>query len=166
MIQFYMSMILLLLNFLFLLIKHPLSLSLILMIQTFIISIISGMINKNFWFSYILFLIFIGALLILFIYITSLASNEIFNFSYKMIILFFIFMALLSKIPNFFSWKFSNSDMNTYMYYNIMNNTEFIMLFNFPTNLISFLIMLYLLFTLISIIKITKFFKGPLRMMN
>ena len=46
-----------------------------LLIQTILVSIISGLITKTFWFSYILFLVFLGGILVLFIYVTSLASN-------------------------------------------------------------------------------------------
>nr|YP_011035837.1 NADH dehydrogenase subunit 6 [Penicillidia jenynsii]WRI60693.1 NADH dehydrogenase subunit 6 [Penicillidia jenynsii] len=166
--QSFMLFLLFSFNFLFLIIKHPLSMSLILLIQTLIISIMSGMMNKNFWFSYILFLIFIGALLILFIYITSLTSNKMFNFSYKMIFIpMFFFMIFLMMKMNFFNWNFMNSDM---MKMNEMNYSfnfyEFIMLYNFPSNLIIFMTMMYLLLTLISIMKITKFNKGPFRIMN
>nr|WCL18781.1 NADH dehydrogenase subunit 6 [Phthiridium sp. A GC-2023a] len=162
-------------NYIFLIIKHPLSMSLILMIQTLIISILSNMMSKNSWFSYILFLIFVGALLILFIYITSLTSNKLFNFSYKMLIIPFIMMfMMLMKI-----YYFINSDMlKMYMYMNyeliisdmlkIKNNYMLLlcMLFNFPSNMMILMIMLYLLFSLISIVKITKFNKGPMRKMN
>ena len=39
--------------------------------------------DRRFWCSYILFIIIIGAILVLFIYITRLASNEIFSSSNK-----------------------------------------------------------------------------------
>ena len=39
--------------------------------------------EKSFWFSYILFIIIIGGILVLFIYIRRLASNEIFSPSNK-----------------------------------------------------------------------------------
>nr|YP_010851770.1 NADH dehydrogenase subunit 6 [Penicillidia dufourii]WGH14998.1 NADH dehydrogenase subunit 6 [Penicillidia dufourii] len=166
--QWFLLFILFSLNFMFFIIKHPLTMSLILLIQTFMISIMSGMMNKNFWFSYILFLIFIGALLILFIYITSLTSNKLFNFSYNMIffpLIFFLLYLLMN--PNFYNWNFFNSDMFKINELNLLSfNYEFIMLFNFPSNMIILMIMIYLLLTLISIMKITKFNKGPFRMMN
>nr|YP_010875354.1 NADH dehydrogenase subunit 6 [Nycteribia allotopa]WGW15008.1 NADH dehydrogenase subunit 6 [Nycteribia allotopa] len=143
-------------------------LSLILMIQTLIISILSSMMNKNSWFSFILFLIFIGALLILFIYITSLTSNKLFNFSYKMMMIPLIFMLIFMMMnKKLYLWNFINSDMFIMEKYNYINNFyELIMLFNFPSNMLILMIMMYLLFTLISIMKITKFNKGPFRLMN
>nr|UJI65697.1 NADH dehydrogenase subunit 6 [Dipseliopoda setosa] len=168
MIQMILLNLLFFFNSLFIFMKHPLSMSMILVSQTIIISFISGMMNKNFWFSYILFLIFIGAMLILFIYITSLSSNELFNFSYMMI-LFPMILTVIFLMSFKFSWNFNNADMINYMNNynnNNFNNSSFFMLFNFPLNSIIIMMMIYLLMTLIVIIKITKFFKGPLRMMN
>ena len=54
---------------------------LILLIQTFIVSLFRGGLLFTFWFSYILILIFLGAILILFIYISSLAPNQEFRMS-------------------------------------------------------------------------------------
>nr|YP_010547115.1 NADH dehydrogenase subunit 6 [Nycteribia parvula]UYK51617.1 NADH dehydrogenase subunit 6 [Nycteribia parvula] len=167
MIQWYLLFMLFSLNYIFMIIKHPMTMSLILMMQTMMISILSSMMNKNSWFSFILFLIFIGALLILFIYITSLTSNKLFNFSYKMIImpiLFFLLFIFMNK--SLFKWNFINSDMINFEMFNYLNFYELIMLFNYPSNLLILMIMLYLLFSLISIMKITKFNKGPFRMMN
>lgn len=39
-------------------------------------------------------------------------------------------------------------------------------LYNFPTNFITILLINYLLITLIVVVKITKIFKGPLRIIN
>nr|YP_010555005.1 NADH dehydrogenase subunit 6 [Phthiridium szechuanum]UYP50985.1 NADH dehydrogenase subunit 6 [Phthiridium szechuanum] len=168
MIQWYLLLMLFSFNYIFLIIKHPLSMSLILMIQTLIISMLSNLMSMNSWFSYILFLIFVGALLILFIYITSLTSNKLFNFSYKMLIIpMILFLMFMQLNKNLFMWNFINSDMLKIEKYNYMlNYYELIMLFNFPSNMMILMIMLYLLFTLISIIKITKFNKGPMRKMN
>lgn len=56
--------------------NHPVSLGLILILHTLLIRIVTGLTGGRFWFSYILFLVFLGGVLVLFIYITSLASNE------------------------------------------------------------------------------------------
>jgi len=65
-----------------------------------IICLIRGTIYRRFWFSYILFIIIIGGMLVLFIYITRLASNEIFSPSNKtLIIILPILPALLYIIP-------------------------------------------------------------------
>jgi NADH-ubiquinone oxidoreductase chain 6 len=54
---------------------------LVLIVHTIRIGVVTGIMARNFWFSYILFLVFLGGVLVLFIYITRLASNEKFIFS-------------------------------------------------------------------------------------
>lgn len=149
-------------RFIFTQIKHPLAIGLILLIQTIIISTIIGIISKNFWFSYILFLIFLGGILILFIYVTSLASNEIFNTS-KTIIIVLILFPITIVIKNY--WSELNLYNQESINFLINNNLSIILikLYNYPTNLIIIILASYLFLTLIIVVKITNIFKGPLR---
>nr|YP_010439957.1 NADH dehydrogenase subunit 6 [Pseudoechthistatus hei]UTD45003.1 NADH dehydrogenase subunit 6 [Pseudoechthistatus hei] len=153
-----MGMILLFLN-------HPLSFGFILLIQTTLIALITGMMNYNYWFSYIIFLIMIGGMLILFIYMTSVASNEKFKFSYK--ILFLISMMFLLIFFEFFldSYFFNLIIKNSL--FNQNWNLDFNLIMNkfltWPMNLIFYLIIIYLLITLIMVVKITDIKSGPLR---
>nr|YP_010946528.1 NADH dehydrogenase subunit 6 [Pseudothyrsocera sinensis]WGO57246.1 NADH dehydrogenase subunit 6 [Pseudothyrsocera sinensis] len=147
--------------------NHPLAMGLILLIQTVLISLISGMLSQTFWFSYVLFLIFLGGMLILFIYVTSLASNEMFYLSMKMIISMTMMTFLL--IITFLVVK-SLILQNQEMYHFIsMNNSlinSLMKLYNQPTGIITILLASYLFLTLIAVVKITNIFKGPLRQMN
>nr|WRQ18131.1 NADH dehydrogenase subunit 6 [Coproporus sp.] len=142
--------------------KHPLSMGMILLMQTILITLITGLLNFNFWYSYILFLIMIGGMLILFIYMTSIASNEKFNFSIYLYIYMFmsmiisIFSLIFNPLMNFYL-KLEKKDF--FFYYNISLN-KFI---NNPNNIILFLIIIYLLITLIAIVKISVHNSGPLR---
>nr|YP_010975293.1 NADH dehydrogenase subunit 6 [Aneogmena fischeri]WNX92427.1 NADH dehydrogenase subunit 6 [Aneogmena fischeri] len=159
-------------NVIFMFMKHPLAMGFILLIQTILISLITGLISKTFWFSYILFLVFLGGMLVLFIYITSLASNEMFSLSMKLIIIsllmlmLFMFTLLLMDKNKMIQYKniemMSNFNLNSYIMENYLSLNK---LYNFPTNLMNILLMNYLLITLITIVKITKLFKGPLRPM-
>nr|WJW73564.1 NADH dehydrogenase subunit 6 [Chamaesphegina sp.] len=154
--------------------NHPLSMGMILLIQTVLICCISGLMTKSFWFSYILFLIFIGGMLVLFIYVTSLASNEMFSLSMKMILTMIIYL-FLSMIIIFFMDKMifmfnsmnnemiSINNLNSYISENSLNLNK---LYNYPNNMINILLINYLLLTLIATVKITKLFYGPLRTMN
>nr|AEP27446.1 NADH dehydrogenase subunit 6 [Deporaus betulae] len=156
------------LSLMFLLVNHPLSFGLILLIQTILTSFITGKLNYNYWFSYILFLIMVGGMLILFIYMTSIASNEKFKFSMKISIMFTSFF-LVSWLPtllnNFISMKISSM-----MFLNqskmLMMNLSMNKFMNFPSNLIILMIMTYLLITLIAIVKITEINYGPIRQKN
>jgi len=159
---------------LFSLIKHPLAIGLILMVQTTLICISTGFLTKTFWFSYVLFLIFLGGILVLFIYITSLASNEIFNFKRYIyfIILYFLFLRIL--IFYFFDKTliisyFSNNEINSLIdikTFSLENSIILNKIYNFPINLITILLMVYLFLTLIAAVKITNVFEGPLRPKN
>nr|ARH54517.1 NADH dehydrogenase subunit 6 [Nosodendron fasciculare] len=150
------------------LMKHPMSMGMILMIQTITISMITGIINLNYWFSYILFLIMIGGMLILFIYMTSIASNEKFKFSNKLMFLYLfkmmILIIIMIKINDFFMMNMNNKNfnmmnMNLQFYYPLSMNKYL----NFPSNIIMIMIIIYLFICLIAITKITNINFGPLR---
>lgn len=142
--------------------NHPLTLGLILIIQTILIAIILGAISQNFWFSYILFLVIIGGILIIFIYIISLIFNKIFIQELKfpiISIIFIIYFGLISK-----DWGGVNS-LERMINYKLTNeiSINLIKLYNFPMNLINLIIIRYLFFLLIVVVKITNFGTGPLR---
>nr|WDE20749.1 NADH dehydrogenase subunit 6 [Callimerus inbasalis] len=156
-------------SFSILFVSHPMSLGFILLMQTMITSFIINFLNFNFWFSYILFLIMIGGMLILFIYMTSIASNEKFLFSNKLVMLFFIFLfsfSLMFFIDSFFSYNILNN-FETYKF-NMNLNFNFSMnkFFNFPNYMIFYISIMYLLITLIAVVKISNLNLGPLRPKN
>nr|WNS59329.1 NADH dehydrogenase subunit 6 [Cetema sp.] len=174
MIQF-MYMLSLMTSLIFMQINHPLAMGLTLLVQTIFICMLTGMISKSFWFSYILFLIFLGGMLVLFIYVTSLASNEMFSFSTKMVIFLMMFMMInfiimyLINDNLFFNMNLLNNEMNMISNQIMLikeNSMSLNKLYNFPNNMITIMLMTYLLITLIAIVKITKLFYGPLRKMN
>nr|QXG19027.1 NADH dehydrogenase subunit 6 [Drosophila affinis]QXG19040.1 NADH dehydrogenase subunit 6 [Drosophila algonquin] len=174
MIQLILYSLILTTSIIFLNMIHPLAMGLTLLIQTIFICLISGLMTKSFWYSYILFLIFLGGMLVLFIYVTSLASNEMFNLSIKLtlfssLILFILFILSILIDKSSISFFLMNNEMNSIFNLNSYfseNSLSLNKLYNFPTNLITILLMNYLLITLIVVVKITKLFKGPLRMMN
>nr|YP_009863735.1 NADH dehydrogenase subunit 6 [Neilupotamon xinganense]QKE31066.1 NADH dehydrogenase subunit 6 [Neilupotamon xinganense] len=147
---------------------HPLAMGLNLLIQTILISISAGLTTYSFWFSYTLFLIFLGGMLVLFIYVASLASNEFFflpvvSFPFiltsVMIIMVFFFLdptpfTPLSSLPN--------SSINAYS--STAYTTSWI--FNTPSLYFTIFIISYLLLTLLVVVKIINLFKGPLRSIN
>nr|YP_009640811.1 NADH dehydrogenase subunit 6 [Gyrostigma rhinocerontis]QCU81310.1 NADH dehydrogenase subunit 6 [Gyrostigma rhinocerontis] len=171
MIQWILSTFLLILGFFFMNMQHPLAMGLILLIQTLLTCLFTGAISKTFWFSYILFLVFLGGMLVLFIYVTSLASNEMFSFSSKLMLTSMIVICLSTLLfillkNNMFMLTFPNLEMTTITNlttYMTENSLSLNKLYNYPTNLLTILLMNYLLVTLIAVVKITKLFKGPLR---
>nr|APX39226.1 NADH dehydrogenase subunit 6 [Chrysolina vernalis] len=153
-------------SIIFMFLKHPMSLGLILLIQTIMISSITGMMNYNFWFSYILFLIMVGGMLILFVYMTSVASNEKFKFSTKLLnVIFFstmIFMFFIFTDQFYYSFYLNMLDMMNQNYIK-NNNLSMNKYMNFPNNIIIYMMIMYLFITLIMVVKITSYHYGPLR---
>nr|AML26388.1 NADH dehydrogenase subunit 6 [Staphylinidae sp. BMNH 1274634] len=148
--------------------KHPLTLGTTLLFQTISISLISGFYMFNFWFSYILFLIMIGGMLILFIYMTSVASNEKFKFSNKITMFTMITTMMMFIMKQFIDSTYLNltmSNLESINSSNLINNTlnKFI---NYPFNIILLFIIIYLFITLIAVVKISGLHSGPLRQKN
>nr|YP_006503919.1 NADH dehydrogenase subunit 6 [Microhodotermes viator]AFM92419.1 NADH dehydrogenase subunit 6 [Microhodotermes viator] len=142
--------------------KHPLAMGMMLLIQTTIMCMISSTMDKSAWFSYILFLMFVGGMMVLFIYVTSLASNEMFSLSTKMTLMSLTIMTILMNTK---MWMNSNNS-ETMSHEAIMKNetsTLLEKLYNQPTGNMTILMASYLLLTLIVIAKITNISKGPLR---
>nr|YP_010990335.1 NADH dehydrogenase subunit 6 [Sinolapotamon palmatum]WOW98751.1 NADH dehydrogenase subunit 6 [Sinolapotamon palmatum] len=157
------------LSFIFTRMMHPLAMGLNLLIQTIIISLSAGLTTYSFWFSYILFLIFLGGMLVLFIYIASLASNEIFLPSFFSI--FFILFSSMFLLLLFFMLDpilISPSNCLPNSSINPLPSTTYITswMYNTPSMFFTIFVISYLLLTLLVIVKIINLYKGPLRLMN
>ncbi|XP_069951715.1 NADH-ubiquinone oxidoreductase chain 6-like [Cherax quadricarinatus] len=147
---------------------HPLSIGLALLTHTIIICVLSGLFRPSFWFSYILFLIFLGGILILFIYVSSLASNEAFKIHFKSSLLIalslplsftLIFLDLLLLPSKFFRSRLflileNKTNLTT------LSTSSIYSLTSFP---LTTLVILYLLLTLIVIVNIINISSRPLR---
>lgn len=173
MIKIIFSLILIITSLFILFLNNPLSIGLIILTQTLLTCLLTGIIIKTYWFSYILFLTFLGGLLVLFIYVSRIASNEIFkpiiNF-YKV----FIFLLILTLITQFIylnnlSWinLSINSDIINFYdlitFFNNENKINLRKLYNNQTFLIIIILVIYLFITLIAVVKITNIFYGPIR---
>uniref|UniRef100_A0AAU8EHE0 NADH-ubiquinone oxidoreductase chain 6 n=1 Tax=Phlugiolopsis damingshanis TaxID=3231022 RepID=A0AAU8EHE0_9ORTH len=156
-------------------VNHPMAMMLIIILQTLIVSLTTGMMTSTFWFSYILFLVFLGGMLVLFIYITSLASNELFSISTKSLIIIFMLLStiiFISLISDSTLWNMLsfNEEMNNIdnEFITLHDDSNYLLtkLYNKPTDLITLMLVNYLFLTLIAIVKITNIFQGPLRPKN
>nr|WHL46510.1 NADH dehydrogenase subunit 6 [Edessena gentiusalis] len=168
-----LSYIIIFISLFMLFLSNPLSMGLMILLQTLLICLLSGMMIKTYWFSYILFLTFMGGILVLFIYVCSIASNELFkpSFNTKLFFLFsfffFICVFLIFNINNLFWMNFSlNSDMNNLInifFFNNENKINLNKLYNNQTFMIMLMLIIYLFITLITVVKITNIFHGPIR---
>nr|AKK32556.1 NADH dehydrogenase subunit 6 [Stenopirates sp. PJ-2015] len=159
-------MIMISLTFMIMYLKHPMSIGMNLIIQTLNISMLTYMTSNMSWFSFMLFIMMLGGLMILFIYIISISSNEKFKFSFNMMLIMIIFILMLMIIKNMFN---INSINMLNMNFNMMkfNNTIFLMkLFNFNSMMLTIFLVMYLLMTMIIVTYIINIFEGPLRKKN
>nr|YP_009694098.1 NADH dehydrogenase subunit 6 [Protonemura orbiculata]QEI04366.1 NADH dehydrogenase subunit 6 [Protonemura orbiculata] len=153
---------------------HPLAMGLMLLVQTVLISVLTGLMTQSFWFSYVLFLVFLGGLLVLFIYVTSLASNEMFSLSMTTLIpfligSFFLVLVIMISDSSFLTSSTMNCEGLTLLnspLYQEESTSSLSKLYNGPTSLITLTLVLYLFLTLIAVVKITKINQGPLRQSN
>nr|YP_009407712.1 NADH dehydrogenase subunit 6 [Ampelophaga rubiginosa]AMB36454.1 NADH dehydrogenase subunit 6 [Ampelophaga rubiginosa]QVT10944.1 NADH dehydrogenase subunit 6 [Ampelophaga rubiginosa] len=175
MMKLILSMFILLLSMMMYFMVHPLSMGMLILIQTLMTCLLSGMLIKTYWFSYILFLTFLGGLLVLFIYVSSIASNEMFLLSNYLKIMFIIMLFMMIMIQLLFiknlNWMnfINNSEMNNFMNFMFFNNENKInlnKLYNNNSSLLMMLLIIYLFITLIAVVKITNIFFGPLRTFN
>nr|AHA03595.1 NADH dehydrogenase subunit 6 [Athyma selenophora] len=156
-------------------INHPLAMGLLILVQTLFICLISGMLINTYWFSYILFLVFLGGLLVLFIYVSSVASNELFKIHLisKFSIIYMLFIMIFSIFfKNNLIWmNFNFNDeminlFNSTLFFNNEYNFNLSKLYNKQNYWMMMMMIIYLFITLIAIVKITNIFFGPLRSFN
>nr|AMM04651.1 NADH dehydrogenase subunit 6 [Folsomia candida] len=142
--------------------SHPVMMMVLIISQTMILCITVWFFMKTSWFSYILFLIFLGGLMVLFIYITSLASNEL--ISLKMITLpnsIFIPMILVFfMIMNVDFQEFKESGTSFLM------TKTFNFLYSWNNCILLTTSMLYLFLTLVIVVKISNKFEAPLKTLS
>nr|QOL01047.1 NADH dehydrogenase subunit 6 [Phlaeoba antennata] len=159
-------------NINFIKLNHPMSMMMFIITQTFLIGLMTGMLMESFWLSYILFLTFLGGMLVLFIYITSIASNEMFKPKIIIMILTFIIFTLIFNIliineKMVFMDLIENTESmninNSINYQEMSLSLE--KLYNKPTNIITMMMMIYLFITLVVVVKITNINQGPIRKM-
>nr|YP_009139751.1 NADH dehydrogenase subunit 6 [Biston suppressaria]AKG49722.1 NADH dehydrogenase subunit 6 [Biston suppressaria] len=178
MTKMFMSMLMLLLAIMMIFLNHPLSIGLLILVQTLLMCLLSGMLIKTYWFSYILFLTFLGGLLVLFIYVSSIASNELFklNINMKMLLILLFMLIMMTQMYMYMyenlNWMnlsnniSENDNMMNLLFFNNENKINLNKLYNNHTYMMMSMLVIYLFISLVAIVKITNIFYGPLRTMN
>nr|ALY11326.1 NADH dehydrogenase subunit 6 [Tambocerus sp. PY-2015] len=137
--------------------KTPMSMGLLLMIQTIISTILMSKIMACSWMPMIIFLMMIGGLLILFMYMSSIASNEKFSFNIYYMMLIFI---IITPVEEMFSETSINEKL---INLNSSESVTLMKIYNKKTFIITLLLFLYLFLAMITITFIVEMHKGPLR---
>lgn len=131
----------------------------LLVLQTFIVTMFIGLRNRL-WYTYVLFLVFLGGVLVIFIYIRSLASkvkvdNQYFNLL-KVTLIFIVFILILSLRDSTFIVLNSLRVISTED--RIINNLMSMHIYTLYMFTVA-----YLLLTLYVVCTIVKLRAGPLR---
>nr|QZZ18289.1 NADH dehydrogenase subunit 6 [Empoasca serrata] len=139
--------------------KNPMSMGLMLLLQSTLSIMYINTILCSSWFTLITFLMMVGGLLILIMYMSSVASNEKFKVNFNISIIFFI---MIVYIDEFMSDYVINENQNLIDQNNL--NLSLLKIYNMKSIYITLMLVIYLLLTMLSVSKIVKFFEGPLRM--
>nr|YP_009255556.1 NADH dehydrogenase subunit 6 [Creontiades dilutus]AND82408.1 NADH dehydrogenase subunit 6 [Creontiades dilutus] len=150
--------IMMMINIMMIFMKHPLSMGMLLIMQTMMTSLLTGMMMNSFWMSYILLISMLSGALVLFIYMSSIASNE--KFMNKMSMWMFCMMMIscgiiMSLLEEKIMFKC------TYMHKDILYLNK---MFNMENMYITIMLMLYLLLTMIVSTQLVNINEGPLRL--
>nr|ATD52983.1 NADH dehydrogenase subunit 6 [Exitianus sp. EMHAU-2015-Zz05232005] len=138
--------------------KTPMSMGVMLLIQTMMSTlIISKMMNSS-WIPMIMFLMFIGGLLILFMYMSSIASNEKFTPNIKILMILMVMLILpTEEIMNEFQMQ------NSMEMFLSGESTSMTKIYNKKTMMITIMLFMYMFITMVVVTKVIKIHKGPLR---
>nr|QVT11035.1 NADH dehydrogenase subunit 6 [Muscidifurax sinesensilla] len=177
--MFYINLLLLMVLFSMLIISitvysnyiHPLLLGLILLVFSMIMSIDMSIYNYTHWFSYIMFLIIVGGLMIIFMYFISLINNMKMYINWNnliimpvkmMMLLLLLFIMMNSMLENMF-WLNNLNITKIFLTNNEMNSINYMYTLKAHPTVIS---MIYLFFCLTLIVKIIINKKIMLRKIN
>nr|YP_010994980.1 NADH dehydrogenase subunit 6 [Homoeocerus striicornis]WOZ13988.1 NADH dehydrogenase subunit 6 [Homoeocerus striicornis] len=154
-------MLMTMLSFIFMWLKHPITMGITIIAQTLVVSMITGLMMGSFWFSYIITMTMLSGMLVLFIYMASVASNEKFQMSIKLIT--FSFTVVMVGI-----YMQLYSENNDYEMMNMqpvvpMENLTLNTLFNCKFKYITMMMVMYLMLTMVTVSFIVNISEGPLR---
>nr|AWV84144.1 NADH dehydrogenase subunit 6 [Tettigades ulnaria] len=142
--------------------KHPLSMGCVLLLETILASMMCSLNMSTYLLSYILFLIFIGGMLILFMYMSSIASNEKFHMIDMLSIMIMMIISILIVIKLDLNLKYNlyNDNIGSLeLHYNL----TMYKLYSLPSGMLTLMMVIYLLFTLIVVSNIISNKFSPLR---
>nr|YP_010999382.1 NADH dehydrogenase subunit 6 [Arma koreana]WPM93267.1 NADH dehydrogenase subunit 6 [Arma koreana] len=146
------SLILLTLN-------HPLSMGLILIMQTLITSTVIGYMLGSFFFSYIIIII------MLFIYMASMVSNMTAQLMYYYLFIIYNIVFQMLHLMHCFETIYQFDEVHIVNGYVLCYCMSLIKIFNMTAQL-TVMMIIYLSFTMIVVSNIAKTNEGPLRMKN
>nr|YP_010362173.1 NADH dehydrogenase subunit 6 [Trifida elongata]UNS15671.1 NADH dehydrogenase subunit 6 [Trifida elongata] len=137
---------------------NPMSMGILLLIQTMLMILMINQMSYTSWFMMITFLMMISGLLILFTYMSSIASNEKFKLKINLTLALIIMLIMIDEmmIENQVHEKLQINHQK-------MIDLSLIKIYNKKSMMLTMMLVIYLLLTMISVSKIVKHHEGPLR---
>nr|YP_010982453.1 NADH dehydrogenase subunit 6 [Cheiloneurus chinensis]WOE90958.1 NADH dehydrogenase subunit 6 [Cheiloneurus chinensis] len=153
---------------------HPLILGSILMLMNLITSMNISIYLPTNWWSYIIFLIMVGGLMILFMYFTSFINNMIISLKYYLFknlmfksLLMLIYIIMINmKFNNYMIWNSNINKFDISQDWMITKMKNFTMMYLYNLNYSMMISIIYLLISLFLIVKMIIINKFSLRKMN
>nr|YP_011018099.1 NADH dehydrogenase subunit 6 [Bhatia longiradiata]WQH58297.1 NADH dehydrogenase subunit 6 [Bhatia longiradiata] len=139
------------------LMNTPMTMGVMLLVQTFISTIFMAKMMSSSWLMMILFMMMVGGLLILFMYMSSIASNEKFKSNFMMIVLLIILMIPIEELIFDVQMKDGLKCITS------VESLTLLKIYNKKVLFITLFLFCYLLLTMVVVTKIIKIYKGPLR---
>lgn len=144
------------LAFIFMNSSHPLVFIAIILAQATLLCVTLWISISLRWFSYILFLIFLGGLIVLFVYTVSLASNEIIFITSR------TFIIPLATFVTLLTLAFSINEESITLAPDLVTN-KFFLIYAIKGGVAILFTIFYLLFTLIVVVKIADKYDAPIK---
>uniref|UniRef100_A0AAU7YS69 NADH dehydrogenase subunit 6 n=1 Tax=Rhopalus qinlinganus TaxID=3151527 RepID=A0AAU7YS69_9HEMI len=147
--------------FIFMWLKHPISMGITVIMQTMTICMITGLMLGTFWFSYLIMITMLSGMLVLFIYMASVASNEKFFTSMKLIMFstLTITMSMIMEINE----TYVDNEFMKMMTTNPIEPISLTSMFNMKFKFITMTMVMFLFFTMFTVSLIVNISEGPLR---
>nr|YP_010583023.1 NADH dehydrogenase subunit 6 [Zorka agnesae]UGN61469.1 NADH dehydrogenase subunit 6 [Zorka agnesae] len=159
--KFFLSKIMIMLSSMTIFMNNPMSLGLLLLMQTMMVILFMNKVMLSSWFSMVTFMMMIGGLLIMFMYMSGIASNEKFKLNINISMVIIISLIIMEEL------MFENQINEEQKFINLSTmDLSLTKIYNSKSFLMTIVLVMYLLLTMISVTKMVKHNKGPLRSFN
>nr|YP_009501954.1 NADH dehydrogenase subunit 6 [Pariaconus pele]AWU49022.1 NADH dehydrogenase subunit 6 [Pariaconus pele] len=140
------------------LVKTPLTMGMVIFMQTVIICSLTRMISMSSWLPFTMFLVMASGLMIIFMYVTSICSNKKFSFIKMNMIFLMPILIMFMWLKDIFYFPYKDN-----LQIKDLFNHEFLKLYTHMNIFSSTFMFMYLLLMLIIMINLLLLNKGPMR---
>jgi len=147
---------------LFLISKNPLTLGSIVIVQSILISLIIYLISSISWYSFLILIVFVSAIIVIFAYVASLANNKYYLNKIKIIPIFSTLMLIIVLTPNLINYIYI-IPVNTNINYDKLFFVKTIHKIYLTNINLTVILVSYLLLALIVVVYVINLTEGSLK---